>query len=173
MFEEDIHNHHLEQLNQLRIYIDHLEFESRIIQKSEQIPINILLAAITVDYKERNRFINFSFVPISGEELDHINLLQFYTTLPIDLNNNARESLEKLIFVINTRMAIGHFGLQEDGEIYLRYIYTTHRVHGINEQQIVETMMLYTAMLDMHERLLDRVAIGEMSLQEALRELEE
>lgn len=173
MFSTNIQKNHLEQLNQLRMYIDSLEFESRIIQKSERIPIHILLAAITVDYKERNRFINFSFVPISEEELEYTNLLQFYTTLPIELSRNHLAEVERLLFAINTRMAVGHFGLQDDGEIYLRYIYTTHRIHGINEQQMLETILLFIAMLDMHEEVIDRLSSGEINLEEALRLVDE
>lgn len=173
MFSDEIHGSHLKQLNQLRLYIDALDFESRMIEHSEFVPINVLLVAITVDYMERDRFINFSFVPISDEELDHTNLLQFYTTMPIELKLNNRIDVEKLLLAINTRMAVGHFGIQDNGEIYIRHIYSAHRLYGMNEQLIVETILLFIAMIDMHEELIDGVAKGKIELEEALRILEE
>lgn len=173
MFSDAVHESHLQQLNELRMCIDGLDFESRMLEHSEFIPINVLLIAITVDYKERDRFINFSFVPISDEELEHTNLLQMYTTLPIELQEEQRSAVEKLLLAINTRMAVGHFGLQDDGEIYIRHIYSTARSSRINEQQMIDTIILFIAMIDMHEQLIDEVANGVLDVAEALNILEQ
>lgn len=168
MFSEEVQKKHLEELSQLRIYIDKLELETRIIKKSDIIPIHILLAGLTVDYKDRDRFVNFSFVPLSEEDLQHINLLQFYTSLPIEIENEHIDEVKKLLHVINTHMAIGHFGIQEDGEIYIRYIYPTHRIHGVNEQQFLETFLLYISMIDLHEKIIEEVGTGKLSLEDAV-----
>lgn len=168
MFSEKELKNHLEELNQIRMYIDRLELETRIIKKSDIMPIHVLLAGLTVDYKERDRYVNFSFVPLSEDDLQFINLLQFYTTLPVEVKEQYIDDIHTLLHVINTHMAIGHFGIQEDGEVYIRYIYTTHRIHGVNEQQFLETLMLYTSMIDIHEEIIEKVGIGEMKLSDAI-----
>lgn len=171
MFSENVQENQVEQLNQLRLYMDKLEFESRIIKQSEEMPTNILLVAITDDYKNRKRFINFSFEQILEKVLSRCNLLEFRITLPseIGVHNRFRHSVEKLLLVINNRMEVGYFGMQENGKIYLRYVYTTHRIHGINEEQLLETVLLYIAMLDMYEQLIEKVSNGTLSVEGALK----
>lgn len=168
MFLDKVQKNHWEQLNQLRHYIDNLEFESRITQRAEEISINILLVEITEDYKKRTRFMDFSFVPVVAKELGWINLLQFHTSLPVKVDEGNRLAVEKILWAINARMPIGYFGVEENGEVYLRYIYTTHRIHGINEEQLLETTLLFIAMLDMYEQLIDLVSSGGVALEKAL-----
>lgn len=168
MFSEKELKNHLEELNQIRMFIDKVEFETRMIKKSDIMPIHVLLAGLTVDYKERDRYVNFSFVPLSEDDLQYINLLQFYTTLPLEVKEEYIDDVKKLLHVINSHMAIGHFGVQEDGEAYIRYIYTTHRIHGVNEQQFLETLLLYISMIDIHEEMIEKVGIGEVALSEAI-----
>lgn len=171
MFSEEVHKKHLEYLNQLRLATDALQFESRLIKKGEHIPIHLLLVAITVDYKERDRFINFSYIPLE-DEFEYIQLLQFYATMPFESEMSNREQVEKLLHVINSQMAVGNFGIQED-EIFARYIYTQHRDSGINEEQFSETVLLFIAMLDMYEKIIESVYNGEMNLERALQLLGE
>lgn len=154
------------------MYIESLEFETRIIKKSEMIPIHVLLAAVTVDYRDRDRFINFSFVPLSKNDLLHIDLLQFYTTMPFIVKKHYADNVKKLLHVINSHMAVGHFGIQDDGEIFIRYILPTHRVHGVSEEQFLETLFLYVSMMDIHEEIIEKVGTGEMTLPEAFATFE-
>jgi|GEM_PF-1559425 len=67
---------------------------------------NVLLAIIEPDYKNRQRIVNFTFVPIGDEQLDSISLLQFYVSYPFEIDKKYKNELVKFL----RTYALGRYG---------------------------------------------------------------
>ena len=172
MILEETHARNLVELDYLKQYIDELGWESNLVERSSEIPINVLLARIEKDFKGRDRAINFTYIPTSDEDLESINLLQLYTSVPCDLDVKFRGDVEKLLLAINGTLAIGHFNIKPNNEIFFRYVYVTSKAELINQETITETVLLFVYVQDMFAELIDDVASGQKNFQMALQELE-
>ncbi|MTI85716.1 MAG: hypothetical protein FH756_17930 [Firmicutes bacterium] len=172
MISEKVHARHLVFLDFIKRYLEEDGMESMLMERSEDLPLNILLTSIKRDHKGRERFINFSFVPTSEDDLENLNLLQFYSIVPCDYKPENRDSLEKLLLAINQHMAVGHFGIKQDAEVYIRYIHAFPLSSLPQKEDINELVMLYTYMHDSFGELIESVVSGEKVLQDALAELD-
>lgn len=61
--------------------------QAELLEKSEEVPLHVLLASLVKDRKNKDRFVNFSYIPIADDELDYIRLLQLFSVIPSDLNS--------------------------------------------------------------------------------------
>lgn len=173
MVPEIIHARHLVELDYLKRYMEELGLESKLVERSEEVPLNTLLTALKKDYKGRERSMNFSYIPLLEEEFEYINLLQLYAPLPCDLNLEYKSSLERFLLTVNGQAAIGHFNLKKNNEIFLRYVHITSQDELINQNEIKETVMLFIYMQEIFGESIEDVASGKKDLQTALRELSE
>ncbi|MGI0485747.1 hypothetical protein ACN4EK_09945 [Pantanalinema rosaneae CENA516] len=172
MISEATHARNLAELDFLKRYMDEIGLESKLVERSPEVPINVLLTAIAKDKQGRDRAINFSYIPTSDEDLEAINLLQLYTSVPCDFNPDYRDALEKLLMAINGVLALGHYNLKPNNELFYRYIYIAPKDELLNQAAITETVLLFVYTQDMFVDLIDAVASGKTDLQTALKELE-
>jgi len=171
MVPEVVHARHLAEFGFLKRDLEQAGYPATIVEKSEAIPLNVLLAAIEKDHKNRDRFINFSFVPLDEDDLSYIQLLQIYTTIPCDIRPELADDVGKLLLAINCRLAIGHFSVKEDGEMYYRYVHSASYAEKLRRDEIMEILALFLFMLNTFAKRIDEVASGDVSLSDALAEL--
>lgn len=171
MIPEAVHARHLADLDLIKRYMDGAGMETILVEKNEELPLNTLLAPIEKDDRGRDRVVSFTYLPASEEDLEHISLLQIYSIVPCDFSPENKKNLESLLHTINGRMAVGHFSLKEDDEVYCRYVYAAPKSRLPEREEITETAMLFIYMLDMFGGLISSVAGGEKDLQAALRDL--
>ncbi|WP_284638203.1 YbjN domain-containing protein [Paenibacillus silviterrae] len=170
---ESIHARHLAELGFLKQYLEEAGLQSDLLEKSEEVPLNVLLAPMLKDHKGRDRYVNFSFVPFTDDELESIRLLQIYTTVPVNWKEGTRSSVEKLLLAINCQLAIGHFSIKSDDEVYYRYVYAAPGGQTLRREDMLELIDLFMLMLDMFSRTIDDVASGALSLASAMAAVNE
>ena len=166
---EKAHARHLVELGFLKEHLEEIGLESTVLERSQELPLNVLLTNIQNDHKGRKRVVNFAFVPMPEGDMDYISLLQFYTVIPCELSPENQGSLEKLIMAINCQTAIGYFGAKENKEVFLRYTYSTSASHLISKDEFKETLFLFVYMMEIYAEIIEDVASGKKSLQEALK----
>ncbi len=171
MISELVHARHLAELGLLQGYLDNAGVQTNMIEKSDIMPLHVLVAALKKDHKGRDRYVNFSFVPISEDELEHIRLLQLYTTIPCDLKPKRKEQVAKLLLAVNSRAVIGHFSIKEDDEIYFRYVHCIPNGKVADEEPFIETVSMFNYMIDLFSERINDVADGK-ELAEALADLD-
>lgn len=170
MISDETHARNLAGLDLLKHYMDEIGLESKLVERSPEVPINVLLSKIAKDKKGRDRAINFSYIPTS--DLETINLLQLYMSVPCDFYPDYRHALEQLLMAINGVLALGHYNLKPNNELFYRYVYITPKDESLNQTAITETVLLFVYTQDMFVDLIDAVASGQKDLQTALKELE-
>lgn len=162
----------LAELGFLKQYLKEAGLQSDLIEPSNDVPIGVLLVPLTLDSQQRDRYLTFSFIPSSSEQgLEHVRLLQIYTKVPVSLKEGNLESAEKLLLAINCHLAIGHYSIREDGELYYRYVWCASGSTILNKNEMLEIIDLFLLMLDMFAEVIDGVASGQVELSTALSAL--
>jgi hypothetical protein len=157
---ELVHARHLAQLSFLKQILDEEGLPTTLLEKSEEIPIHLLMAGVQQDQEGRDRFLHFSFLPLDEEEIQSTLLLQIYSTLPFAMEGNYREQIALLLLEINTRLPIGHIGMNENNEIHYRYVYTLSSSKTFQSDEILDVLSLFVYMLEMFGGVIEPVAKG-------------
>ncbi|MEK3722688.1 hypothetical protein [Paenibacillus sp. FSL H8-0034] len=164
----------LAELGFLQQYFKEAGLGSDIIEPSETISIGTLLVPLTKDSQQRDRYLIFNFVPsLAHEGIEHIRLLQMYTQIPVSWENKSLEKLEKLLLAINSHLAIGHYSIRGNQELYYRYVWCTPSSHLVPKEQILEITDLFIMMLDTFGGMIDSVISGQAELSAVLAFLEQ
>ena len=156
------------ELGFLMQYLKEADQPAQLLKPSEELPLPTLLVPLFKDYKNRDRFLTFNFIPLPEDEVEHVRLLQIYSVIPVDWKDGTRPDVEKLLFVLNGHTAIGHFNIKDDGEVSLRYVFAASSATILPKNEVIEIIDLFNMMLDLFSATIDKVASGEMTLQEAL-----
>lgn len=156
------------ELGFLMQYLREAELPSQLLKPSNEVPLATLLVPLFQDYKNRDRFMTFTFVPLPEDEIEYVRLLQIFSVVPVDWKEGTRGDVEKLLLAINARTAIGHFNVNEEGEVSFRYVHAASNSTILPKNEILETIDLFNLMLDMFAETIDKVASGAMPLSEAL-----
>lgn len=161
---------HDAQLGFLQQYLTESGLQSHIVDRSEEIPITVLLLPLMKDRRQRDRFLHFSFVPLDEDDLENIDLLQIYTTVPVEWKGDTKAQVEKLLLAINGRLAIGHFNLNGD-EVNYRYVHCVPAAQRLQADELLSVIRLFELMLNVFASVVDDAASGRTSLQQALAEV--
>lgn len=156
------------ELGFIKQYMEEAGLPSQFINVSDQVPIPVVLTGLPKDRDNRERYLHFSFIPLSDDELNEISLLQIYTTVPVNVLQDAREDTGKLMLAINTQLAVGHFSMKEDGEVYYRYVHALRADEMMPKEAFLELVDLFLIMLNMFTELIQDVASGKLPLDDAL-----
>ena len=159
------------ELSFLEGYLDNLGFESELIERSETVPMPILVSSIGGDAAGRPRLLNFLFVPIDVEHLDILQLLQIHTLFPFDLNPDYLAATEKLLGVINQKLGMGTVGIDEQNDIFYKYIFAKARFQPLDEGLIIETVQLFIFLMERFSNLIEGVVTGQLDLAAAIKKL--
>lgn len=158
------------QLGFIQQYLTESGMTSQLLDRSEELPISVLLLPLLKDGRQRDRFLHFSFVPLNEEDLGGIDLLQIYTTVPVEWKIDSKDQVTKLIAAINRKLAIGHFNLQND-EVNYRYVHCLSGSKRISADEMLAVIRLFEMMLNMFASVVDDVAAGRVDLAQALDEV--
>jgi len=157
-----------EQLERLKQILDEAGLVTNLMEKSETIPLHMLIAAFQEDRKGRDRFLHFSFLPLDEEDVTAIHLLQIYSTLPFPLKKGKRDAVADLLLHVNTRLPIGHFGLNEQDELHYRYVYSVSASRLFGSEEILDILSLFVYLCDMFADPIEQVASGEADASQVL-----
>lgn len=171
MLPDIVHARHLAQLGFLKDILEEAGLPANLLEKSEAIPIHVLMAGFQQDMKGRDRFLHFSFLPLNEEDIQAIQLLQIYSTLPFRLKEGRRDAVAALLLEVNTRLPIGHFGINEQDELHYRYVYNLSASKTFETDEILEIVSLFIYMCDMFADSIEQVASGEADAEQAAQAL--
>jgi len=150
----------LEYLSQKLAEID---IESRVLTKTEEIGLGTMVIALDNDYKDRDQLVNIAILPRPDDEMEHINLMQFYVELPESYFVTTENNLKDLLTEINARMPLGHFGINEE-RIYCRYVMVLPDGETLNEADIIETLFLFADIIGVFQEMIEDLAQQRKSL---------
>lgn len=165
------HAKQLAELGGMQAGLEKEGFHSELLERSEDIPLHVLLLPLGKDERGRDRIVNLNFVPLPESDISWIRLLQLYTVVPCEIAPDRRPSVESLLLAVNGVLPLGHFGIKEDGEVYARYVYTVPSSRTVSADELLEVVSLFHYMLEMFADRIGRVAGGELSANEALQGL--
>jgi len=157
-------------LGNLKDYLKDAEIECALIEATELIPVHMLVIPMPADHEERDRALSCSFIPVDESYLEHNTLLQIYSELPWEIQENNHEQLIQYLMRINMLQPLGHFG-EKDGKVYFRYVLLLERYEVVRASEALEVLRVCEESIDMYAEAIEDVNSGEMSLVDALSEL--
>jgi hypothetical protein len=140
-----------------------IEIESRVLTKTEELGLGTMIVALDSDYKDRDQLVNLALLPRPDDEMEHINLMQFYVELPESYIDSTKNNVKDLLTEINARMPLGHFGINEE-RIYCRYVMVLPDGETLNEADIIETLFLFADIIGVFQEMIEDLAQQRKSL---------
>jgi hypothetical protein len=150
--------------------MEEIGLQARLLESSEEVPLNILSVQLDHGFPGRELILNFNFLPFLEEELDYIKLLQFYSIMPCEIKCN-NDALKEFLLVVNGNLALGSFGLNNNNDVYLRYVLAAPKTKPINQDEIIEVVLIFNYTLNIYGGLVMKLAEGELDLHSAYDEL--
>ena len=83
------------ELTRLEKVLNGMGIDTNLVRKSEEFELNVLVAVLDPDEQGRERFINFTFMPLPEDEIEYVDLLQLYTSFPVSPTAVAPCRLER------------------------------------------------------------------------------
>jgi hypothetical protein len=160
------------ELSFLEGYLAQLGFESDLLERSETVPMPILITSIGGDEAGRPRLLHFLFVPIEEEHLQTVQLLQIHTLFPYEIQPDTLPETEKLLGYINQKLGMGSVGVDEQNSIYYKYIFAKARYQPLDEPLIVETVQLFIFLMERFSGVIEDVVTGQRDLSAAIEMLQ-
>jgi hypothetical protein len=170
MISDEVQARHYADLDQIRRYMEEIGLQARLLESSEEVPLNILSVGLDHSFPDRELILNFNFLPFLEEELDYIKLLQFYSIMPCEIKCNT-DALKEFLLVVNGSLALGSFGLNNNNDVYLRYVLAAPKKKPINQDEIIEVVLIFNYTINIYGGLIMKLAEGELDLPSALDEL--
>lgn len=143
--------------------LSEIDIESRVLTKTEELGLGTMVIALDNDYKDRDQLVNLALLPRPDDEMEHINLMQFYVELPETYSQTTENNVKDLLTEINARMPIGHFGINEE-RIYCRYVMVLPDGDTLNEADIIETLFLFADIIGVFQEMIEDLAQQRKSL---------
>jgi hypothetical protein len=156
------------ELSFLQGFLEEEGMSCALLDTSQGVELPVLITARELGGQEVP--INFIFVPLA-DELEVIQLMQIYATIPLALEASRLETLEKMILLVNRLAGLGTYGLDPENQLYYKYIFVKPKYAGWDRPVIVETIYLFMFLIERFSGLLQAVAAGKMSGAEAVQEL--
>lgn len=161
----------LAELGFLQQALEEAGLPSRLLEPTKDIPIPALLAAPDADEDNGERYLTFTFVPLDDEDIGDIRLLQIYTVVAPAVASDAQSGLAELLMTVNSRLPLGHFSLNDAGELYYRYVWAVGAAHKLPQPDALHVIDLFLMTLGMFGRTVGDVASGSRSAAEAIAAL--
>lgn len=162
---------HTAELSFLSGYLAELGFESELVERSDNLPMPILISSIGGDAADRPRLLHFLFVPIEEDHLEILQLLQIHSLFPYEVGSDYLVATEKLLSVINQKLGMGYVGIDEQDSIYYKYLFAKARYQPLDRALIVETVQLFIFLMERFSGLIEGVATGQQDLAAAIATL--
>jgi|GEM_PF-6875375 len=95
-------------LQELSLYCDDMQVESRVIPALKDAPLPTLVTVMEEDDQGRPRVLNISFLPLDKEAAEFTVFLQFYMELSDPIPALDRATLLECVCRLNERLPMGH-----------------------------------------------------------------
>jgi hypothetical protein len=161
----------LTMLRELNGYLQELELEGQLMERSVALPMSVLVVPFGSDDKDRPRILTLTYIPDPEGFFQHISLLQLLIELPFAINEKNRLTLLEAITRVNQKIAVGSYYLDDNNKIGLRNIITTYKFKSIDKDLFLETINLFIGMLDYTASLVEEVNDGTQQTEAILAEL--
>ena len=126
-------------------------FQTQLFAQSDEIEIDTLIAAVTPEAAEADRFINFAFLPVNDSELKEIKMLQFYYAYPYKVDPRLRNDVSILLADFNNAIPIGSLGIDESETVFYRYVHILEKHKMLPEaptRELVSLFLYVTGLFD-------------------------
>jgi hypothetical protein len=161
----------LAMLRELNGFLQDLELEGQLMERSPAMPMSVLVVPFGNDDKDRPRILTLTFIPDTEGFFQHISLLQLLIELPFEINPANRLTLLEAVTRVNQKIAVGSYYLDDSSKIGLRNIITTYKFKTPDKDVFLETINLFMGMLDYTAGLVEEVNDGTQQTEAILAEL--
>jgi Putative bacterial sensory transduction regulator len=172
LIDEEVSARTYMELARLEKVLNDLGIDTNLVRKSEEFELHVLVAVFEDDEHGHERFINCTFMPLPEDEIEHVDLLQIFTSYPIRPTEEARAEALEIINGINPKLPFGSLAIDADGQIFYRYIFVKRRLEFIDDDAFGEMVLLFQFASNMFAEALGAVASGKMTAEEILSQLE-
>lgn len=90
------------------------------------------------DDMDRPRDLHVTFIPLDAEEADASRFVELYVPLPLHVEADRVELLQRAVAMVNEHTAIGRFGLSRKGDLYFRYVLAAPISGLIDDDMFIE-----------------------------------
>lgn len=150
-----------------------LDIDGQVLNRSAEIPVDTLAVTLDTDGEGRMRIASLIFVPLAESDIEALKLLQFYCETPVHVEPQAVTKVAQFLSAVNLKNLIGTFSLDAEHVVTYRYVYSLGKFATINQEEFLETFMLWMFGLDSLTPMIEAVATGALSLDDAVAALEE
>jgi hypothetical protein len=153
-------------LYEIKDYLANIAVESAVVEASEHLPLNMLMAVTPEQVS-----VNIMYVPLPEDHFTEIRLLQLHSLITATVAEDKKSDLLILLNELNNQSPFGTFAISEKGELGFKYIYPVSRFEMPKEEPFQETFSLYQNCLMGFRNVILHVNNGELSLQDALKDV--
>lgn len=146
-------------LADLEVYKSYFKDMSHLFEKSDNMPLSVLVLLLKKDNKKRDRTINLTFLPFKDSDLEELSPLQFYSILPFKYNGKSNE-INELILKLNQFSSLGGFSINND-EVILRYIHCIPRFEIYPKEKLEEIINLFVKNMDVLGSKIESCIVGD------------
>ncbi|MGH1435003.1 MAG: hypothetical protein ACRBG0_11145 [Lewinella sp.] len=140
-----------------------------LIEKSEQSPLNYLIAPFPSAPDAPESSVQLIYIP-TQDTLEETNLLQFFAYLSEEAVAKP-ESTNEFLHYLNLRTPIGYFGVTAEGGLFYRYVHALPRFQPPNKETFLDTFTMFSSTFVSFGPLILSVAQGKMDLEVAKRQV--
>jgi|GEM_PF-802574 len=157
--------------------IKELGYDTKLFEPSDDpslLKAPLLLVGLPRDSEGRDRTLNFTFL-IQGDQddFDYLSLIQCYAPLPFRALPDEHYGLARLIHEVNNHVSVGNFGINQESNLFYRYIITSEKWALIEPETLQQMLILCVHMLDVFAPLINSFITKEKTLEEILQSLED
>lgn len=140
-----------------------VDIETKVLEKQHVLDMSTLQIFTANDGTNRRNVISLAYLLNYSDDETKVLLLQFFTEIPIEFEATQIPLFETLVSFINTRMPLGHFGIQNN-KVYYRYVMFDSKNAYDHAVQTIETFLTYECILNHFHQAIESVIQGNMTL---------
>ena len=125
-------------LTQMQAVLQESGRTTRMFEPTPDVPTATLAVTLSSDEKERARELNVNIMPLGPDDAQGTAFVQFYLQLPFLAPEERLFDVRAAATILNNRLGIGHFGVNQQGEIFLRYVLATPVGRPLDEAMLEE-----------------------------------
>jgi hypothetical protein len=163
---------HLAHLRIIDSILQGMNYRTHLLEKSASIPQPVLLVKVALPGKRAPLEMALGFYPVDPHQVKHTLLLQYFTELPLSLDEGGIRRVRELLPDLNSKTVLGHFSVHPGrSAVTYRYVQALPVSEPITQLAVADVMILvgYTPVLFIE--LLDAVTRNILTVEEARAKL--
>jgi hypothetical protein len=155
-------------------HLDKDNFTTKYFEHTKELPFDRLNLILPLK-KQSNIVLEMLYTPGLGGILKDFKLLQYFVRLPIDFEAELLEPVKSLVLKLNMGIPLMGFGVNEnDRYIYFKCVSMVPDTNQPSEDMLkvlIENVYMTGFIFDTFYDLIENVALGKKTLDEALKDL--